>query len=347
MICCSDVGELGPPPFIGLLLINIAAVGRPRMIVVIIIASSAGLLDLELGDVGLVAVGHGWHALLLVLLVGGAPSCADQRLGPVGAAALLKIVRAVRHSATAVGRVEGPHAVIGSDPSGERALLAGHQVLAGGRHASCIDAPTDLTRVARRAQRRLLGHPVGSRPVRRVRSLGTCGSGHGPLRRRGSVVVTALKRGVTHFLAGVKHGRLLEGERVSLHHVVLQRARHRADIAAHVATGLRRRYIGRVRSLLLLGGMVVRTDGDVAAVLLLEHATVVVILVLGEAARPVGRGAALGYGDATRRVGVRSQRRIVEGAPSSPALASVRALGHTSTTILRSPWVLRAARDPD
>ena len=175
----SDVGELGPPPFIRLLLIDIAAVGRPRMmmvvvvvVIVVVIIGSSGLLDLELGDVWLVAVGHGRHALLLVLLVGGAPGRADQRLRAVSAAALLKIVRAVRHPTAAVGRVESTHAVVGADSTRKRALLAGHQVLAGGRHAACIDAPADLARIASRAQRWLLGHPVGSRPVRRVRSFG-------------------------------------------------------------------------------------------------------------------------------------------------------------------------------
>ena len=168
---------------------GVARVGRSWVVLGPASAATCprGLLDLELGDVWLVAVGQWSHPLLLVLLVGAAP-LRYHRLAPI--AALLKIVGAVGHAAT-LGRMERTHSsVLMVIAAGQRALLGGEEVFAGSDSAS-VDSAGDLARVSRRAQRRLLGHPVSSGAVRWIGTavgvaLGT--AEHGSLGRRRPIV---------------------------------------------------------------------------------------------------------------------------------------------------------------
>ena len=84
----SDIWQLGA----ALLLLDVARIGRSG--VVLASTATSRLLDLELGDVWLVAVGHRRHPLLLVLFVGAA-RLGYHWLAPI---ALLKIVGAVGHT---------------------------------------------------------------------------------------------------------------------------------------------------------------------------------------------------------------------------------------------------------
>ena len=110
------------------------------------------------------------------------------------------------------------------------------------------------------------------------------GAEQGSLRRR-RPIVSSLKRRVAHLLARVEHGRLLEGERVDLD-VVLERARHAAHVATHVAPGRPAMHVARVCPLLLL-----RAHWNVAAVLL-QDVVVVLVLIFGKASRGAIRGCA-------------------------------------------------------
>ena len=168
---------------------GVARVGRSWVVLGPASAATCprGLLDLELGDVWLVAVGQWSHPLLLVLLVGAAP-LRYHRLAPI--AALLKIVGAVGHAAT-LGRMERTHSsVLMVIAAGQRALLGGEEVLSG-RDSTSVDPTGDLAWVPRRTQRWLLRHPVGSGAMSWIGTavgvaLGT--AEHGSLGRRRPIV---------------------------------------------------------------------------------------------------------------------------------------------------------------
>ena len=102
------------------MLLDVARIGRSGVVLGCASAATARLLDLELGDVWLVAIRHRGHPLLLVLFVGAAAPLRYHRLAPI---ALLKIVGAVGHAA--LGRMERPHSSVLMIAAGQGALLGG------------------------------------------------------------------------------------------------------------------------------------------------------------------------------------------------------------------------------
>ena len=102
------------------MLLDVARIGRSGVVLRCASAATSRLLDLELGDVWLVAICHGRHPLLLVLFVCAAAPLRYHRLAPI---ALLKIVSAVSHAA--LGRMECPHSSVLMIAAGQGALLGG------------------------------------------------------------------------------------------------------------------------------------------------------------------------------------------------------------------------------
>ena len=146
---------------------HVARVGGSRVFTVVLCTTSAGrwLLDLELWDIRLVAVRHLGHSLLMVLLVGIGLA---HRLAAVHTTILREVIGAVGHPA-AFGGVEGANATMIT--SRKRALLAGHHEILASSNTSGVDSTRDLTRIPRRAQRWLLGHPVSRGAMRRIRCI--------------------------------------------------------------------------------------------------------------------------------------------------------------------------------